>query len=112
MKQMRISISKISATLLVLVVTACAQPGVGEYRPDLKEATVLRVVRGLSQAEVITFLGEPYRRVRFDNLRATAWDYKYMDTWGYWVEFAVMIGDDGRVVNTVSRRMEVDQGSP
>ena len=96
----------------MLALGACAQPGVGEYRPDLREATVLRVVRGLASTEVIALIGEPFRRVRFDNLRATAWDYKYIDTWGYWVEFAVMIGDDGRVVNVVSRRMEIDQGSP
>ena len=109
---MRILISRIVALLTALLLVSCAQTGVGEYRPDLREDTVLRVVRGLSTTEVISLLGEPYQRVRFNNLRASAWDYKYRDTWGYWVEFAVMIGDDGRVVNTVSRRMEMDQGSP
>jgi len=109
---MRTLVSKIFVLPAMLWLASCAQTGTGEYRPDLREETVLRVIRGLSTTEVVALLGEPYRRVRFDNLRASAWDYKYRDTWGYWVEFAVMIGDDHRVVNTVSRRMEMDQGSP
>jgi hypothetical protein len=44
--------------------------------------------------------------VRFDNLKSTAWDYLYRDTWGYWVDFSVMMGDNGLVVNKVSRRIE------
>lgn len=86
--------------------TACAQPGTGYFRPDLNDDAIARVVSGQSEQEVTALLGPPYQRVRFDNLNATAWDYMYKDTWGYWVAFSVMVGDDGRVVNKVSRRIE------
>jgi outer membrane protein assembly factor BamE (lipoprotein component of BamABCDE complex) len=85
---------------------ACAQPGTGFYRPDLTDDIVARVSQGQSGAEVTTLLGTPYQRIRFDNLKSTAWDYRFRDTWGYWVDLSVMIGDDGRVVNKVLRRIE------
>jgi len=91
---------------LALLLGACAQPGTGVYRTDIKDDTTARIVTGQSDAEVTALIGTPYRRVRFDNLKATAWDYMYMDTWGYWVEFSVMVGDDGKVVNKVSRRLD------
>ncbi len=86
---------------------ACAQTGTGYFRSDLNDDTVARIVAGLSEPEVTALLGSPYRRIRFDNLKSTAWDYMYRDTWGYWVAFSVMVGDDGRVVNKVSRRIEL-----
>ena len=96
--------------LIVFVATvfagACAQPGKGVYRTDLNDNIIARVSSGQSEQEVTALLGTPYQRVRFNNLKSTAWDYLYTDTWGYWVEFSVMMGDDGRVVNKVSRRIE------
>ncbi len=92
--------------IVALVVAACAQPGTGYYRPDLNDDIIARVSLGQSEAEVATLLGTPYQRIRFDNLKSTAWDYVYKDTWGYWVNFSVMMGDDGRVVNKVSSRIE------
>jgi outer membrane protein assembly factor BamE (lipoprotein component of BamABCDE complex) len=76
------------------------------YRPDLTDDIVARVTPGQSGPEVATLLGTPYRTVRFDNLQATAWDYRFLDTWGYWVDLSVMLGDDGRVVNKVLRRID------
>ncbi|MEP7155506.1 MAG: hypothetical protein ABI905_07015 [Betaproteobacteria bacterium] len=89
-----------------LFISACAQPGTGVYRNDITDDMTARVLPGQASAEVTANIGTPYRRVRFDNLKATAWDYLYRDTWGYWVEFAVMVGDDDRVVNKVSRRID------
>ena len=91
---------------IVLTLVACAQPGTGMFRPDLNDAVIGRVATGQSEQQVTALLGAPYQRIRFDNLKSTAWDYLYRDTWGYWVEFSVMVGDDGRVVNTVSRRID------
>ena len=94
---------------ITLVLGACAQPGTGMFRPDLNDDIVARVLPGLPAEEVTALLGMPYARVRFDNLKSTAWDYVYKDTWGYWVEFSVMMGDDGRVMNRVSKRiLQVD----
>lgn len=92
--------------MVALTLSACAQPGTGLFRPDLNDDIIARVVPGQSAQEITTLLGAPHRRVRFDNLKSTAWDYRYRDTWGYWVDFSVMIGDDGRVVNKVSVRID------
>lgn len=93
-------------TGIALLAGACAQPGTGYFRADLNDDTIARVVQGQSAPEVTALLGTPYQTIRFDNLKATAWDYMYKDTWGYWVAFSVMVGDDGRVVNKISRRIE------
>ncbi len=91
---------------LVLSIAACAQIGTGLYRPDLNDDIIARVAIGQGEQEIVTLLGMPYQRIRFDNLKSTALAYRYRDTWGYWVDFSVMVGDDGRVVNKVSRRIE------
>ena len=96
--------------LLVITFTAaasaCAPIGVGYFRPDLNDDIVGRVAIGQSEKEVIALLGNPNGRVRFDNLKSTSMDYRYRDSWGYWVDFSAMIGDDGRVVNKVSVRID------
>ena len=91
---------------VILSIAACAQIGTGLYRPDLNDDIIARVARGQSEQEVVTLLGMPYQRIRFDNLKSTALDYRYRDTWGYWVDFSVMVGDNGLVVNKVSRRID------
>ena len=91
---------------VVLVLGACAQAGTGRYRPDLNGDIIARIALGQSEQEVAAILGPPYQRIRFDNLKSTAWDYLYRDTWGYWVEYSVMVGNDGRVVDRVSRRID------
>ena len=95
----------VSATAMVL--TSCATPGSGYFRPDLSDDIIARVVPGQGSEEISLLLGKPYQRVKFENLKSTAWDYMYKDTWGYWVSFSVMVGDDGRVVNKVSRRFDM-----
>lgn len=94
--------------VVAFLATACAQPGAGFYRRDLNDDIAQRVTPGQNAEEITALLGVPYRRVRFDNLKSTAWDYFYKDTWGYWVEFSVMMSDDGRVVGKVTRRIEPD----
>lgn len=92
--------------VLISTLGACALQGPVMYRPDLNDDIVERVAIGQREQEVAMLLGMPYRQIRFDNLKSTAWDYRYRDTWGYWVDFSVMMGDDGRVVNKVSRRID------
>jgi outer membrane protein assembly factor BamE (lipoprotein component of BamABCDE complex) len=96
----------LAAAAVTLLAGACAQTGTGMYRPDLNDDIVARVWRSHSEQEVAASLGKPYQQIRFDNLKSTAWDYLYKDSWGYWVELSVMIGDDGRVVSKHSRRLE------
>ena len=101
-QQMRLAIVFVA----ILFVAACAQTGSGLFRTDLNDDIVSKVSAGQSDQDITVLLGKPSQRVRFDNLKSTAWDYLYMDTWGYWVVFSVMMGDDGRVVNKVSRRID------
>jgi outer membrane protein assembly factor BamE (lipoprotein component of BamABCDE complex) len=91
---------------VVMILGACAQPGGGYFRSDLNDDITARVTRGQSEQEVTALLGAPFNRMRFDNLKSTAWDYLYRDSWGYWVEFSVMIGEDGRVAGKVSKRID------
>lgn len=96
--------------LVALTLGACVQPGTGMYRPDLTDDIVEYVSRGQSGQEVVALLGMPYQRIRFDNLKSTAWDYRYKDTWGYWVDLSIMMSDDGRVREKIKVRLEpVDQ---
>ena len=93
-------------SVVAFVVVGCAQLGSGLYRPDLNDDIIAQVALGKNAEEITALLGTPYRRLRFDNLKSTAWDYRYRDSWGYWVDFSVMMGDDGRVVNKVSVRLD------
>ena len=90
-------------TLLVGCASSAGQPA---FVPLLNDDRAGAITAGMTGAAVEAAIGRPYQRVRFDNLKATAWDYRYIDTWGYVTEFAVMIGDDGRVVNKVASRVD------
>ena len=101
--------SRLPFLLLVLVafmIGGCAQLGVAMYRHDLNDDIVARVLLKQTEQQVVSLLGQPYQRMRFNNLNSTAMDYLYMDTWGYWTELSVMIGDNGRVVDKVLRRID------
>jgi outer membrane protein assembly factor BamE (lipoprotein component of BamABCDE complex) len=98
--------------LMLAVVTACstvpsATPaGEGLWRNDLNDDVVARVVRNATGEQVEAILGKPHQRMRFDNLEATAWDYRYKDTWGYWVDLSVMVNDNNRVMYVIRQRIE------
>ncbi len=89
-----------------LTLMSSAQPGGGYYRPDLNDSIIEKLKIGQSREEVTALLGTPHQRIRFDNLKSTAWDYRYRDSWHYEVIFSVMLGDDGRVVGKFSQRID------
>ncbi len=72
--------------------------------PGLNDATAKSVVIGMTPAAVEAAIGKPNQRIRFANLYATSWDYRYVDTFGYITEFSVMIADKGRVVEIITTR--------
>lgn len=63
---------------------------------------------GLTADDILAKIGPPHRRVRFDNLRATSWDYRYQDTWGYVVDLSIMVDDKNRVTGKVLQRLDQD----
>jgi len=40
----------------------------------------------------------------------TAWDYRFIDTWGYLAVFSVTFDPNGIVVSKISRRLQERQG--
>lgn len=104
-----ISLRRAVAALCLAALSACTTvpgPREGLWRSDLNDEIVARVLRNATGEQVEAILGKPYQRMRFDNLEATAWDYRYKDLWGYWVELSVMINDNNRVLQVIKQRIE------
>ncbi len=110
---MKISIRQIQiavvAAMFIVIVTGllvgCTSPGSTYFiTPGLNDERTKSVVVGMTPAAVEAAIGKPYQRIRFANLYATSWDYRYVDTFGYITEFSVMVADNGRVVETISTR--------
>jgi hypothetical protein len=65
-----------------------------------------RVTPGITKEEVLRLIGPPWRTMDFPNKRQVAWDYRVRDTWGYLVDYSVMIDERGRVAETVAARLD------
>jgi outer membrane protein assembly factor BamE (lipoprotein component of BamABCDE complex) len=63
---------------------------------------------GMTTDELLRLIGPPWQRVYFNNLRQTAWDYRYRDSWGYVAVLSVMVDDAGRVASRITQRIERD----
>ena len=59
-----------------------------------------------TRAQLERLIGPPWRTVDFPNLRQVAWDYVFQDSWGYIVDFSVMLDERGVVAATVYARRE------
>jgi hypothetical protein len=66
------------------------------------------IVPGMTSDELLRLIGPPWQRVYFANLRQTAWDYRYRDSWGYVAILSVMVDQSGRVASRISQRIERD----
>ena len=66
------------------------------------------ITRGMTTDELLRLIGPPWQRVYFNNLRQTAWDYRYRDSWGYIAILSVMVDDNGQVASRVTQRIERD----
>ena len=67
---------------------------------------------GMTREELLRHIGPPYQTLRFDNLRQTAWDYRFRDTWGYIAILSVMIDDEGRVAGRITQRIDPRERRP
>ena len=68
------------------------------------------ITPGMTTDQLLRLIGPPAQRVYFGNLRQTAWDYRYRDTWGYVAVLSVMVDDGGRVASRITQRIERDKG--
>ena len=73
-----------------------------------------RVALAMSRDEVRRIAGRPDETMPFPLSRTEAWDYFYMDTWGFHCAYSITFGNDGRVVSKIARRLNDggDHGSP
>jgi len=96
--------SKFATALAAALVAGCAAigPSVNSARTDENFG---RIHPGMTGDEVRSFIGAPDGTMPFPLSHTIAWEYRYWDTWGYFVEFSVILGQDGRVVSKVARRL-------
>jgi outer membrane protein assembly factor BamE (lipoprotein component of BamABCDE complex) len=77
-----------------------------EIRGVLSDATFNRIRPGLTGDDVLRMIGPPREKAHFERLGQTAWDYKFVDTWGYPSILSVMLDKGDIVVGKVTRRIE------
>lgn len=73
-------------------------------RSPVSEAAFARVQPGMSRDAILALVGSPAHTMRFPLSKTTAWDYPFVDTWGYASEFSVLFDDGGSVVGKVTAR--------
>jgi|KBSSwiStaDraftv2_1062776.scaffolds.fasta_scaffold738409_1 outer membrane protein assembly factor BamE (lipoprotein component of BamABCDE complex) len=109
----RVALAAMLSVIVAVPAAACASGAdvsaresvyVYSKKPALNDDAFNAIRRGMPASEVLAHLGAPYRKMRFNNTRTTAWDYHYRDTWGYDADFSVIIDDGGFVASTVSVR--------
>lgn len=61
---------------------------------------------GMTEQDVLRTIGPPGRSMRFPISNQHAWEYRYMDTWGYIAEFSTTFNADGVMVSKFKRRLE------
>ena len=75
----------------------------------LDPAHFARIVAGMSPLDVGRAIGPPWRKERFASRGETAWDYRFMDTWGYPSQFSVIFDARNLVLRTHAFREPYDQ---
>ena len=91
------------ALAAALLIQGCA--AVVASNEPIRNGLIGKVERGMTREQVQAILGPPDETMPFPRSQTVAWDYRYSDTWGYLAVFGVTFGPDGRVVSTISRRL-------
>lgn len=81
-------------------------------RGVLTDDTFYQVVPGLTRDQILRLIGPPGETMAFPRLNQVAWDYRFVDTWGYTAIFSVMFDQNWIVVGKFTRRIERDRGRP
>jgi hypothetical protein len=79
---------------------------VRDVRQALQDDTFYRIHAGLAEREILEMIGPPGETMHFARSNTTAWDYRYVDGWGYPSVFSVTFDANGVVVSKISRRIE------
>lgn len=65
-----------------------------------------RMRPGITEKDVLRAIGPPNRTMEFPLSHTHAWEYRYMDTWGYLSEFSTTFDANGVMVSKLKRRLE------
>lgn len=76
----------------------------------LKDDTFFQVHAGMTKDEILRLIGPPGETMAFPRNHTHAWDYRYMDTWGYRAIFSVTFNDQDVVVSKFTQRLERERG--
>ncbi|HXF77844.1 MAG TPA: outer membrane protein assembly factor BamE, partial [Usitatibacter sp.] len=61
---------------------------------------------GMTEKDVLAAIGPPNRTMDFSLSRTHAWEYRYLDAWGYVSEFSTTFDSGGVMVSKLKRRLE------
>ena len=76
----------------------------------LGEDTFNRIQPGMTKDEVLRLIGPPGETMHFARTNTNAWDYRFIDQWGYPAIFSVILdGAGGKVVSKFTQRIERDK---
>jgi len=76
----------------------------------LRDETFFQVRPGMTKDEILRLIGPPGETMAFPRSQTHAWDYRYMDTWGYRAIFSVTFNAQDVVVSKFTQRIERDKG--
>ena len=77
----------------------------------LQDDVFYRIQPGMTEADVLYTIGPPGQTMGFPRTGNYAWDYRFVDTWGYVAIFSVTFTREGIVVSKISQRIERDRGT-
>jgi hypothetical protein len=95
-------VSLLCAAAAVVVLQGCAIDPRLTQRGD---GMFAQVRNGMTRDEVRAITGPPDNTMPFPATRTDSWGFYGWDTWGYYCEYSVTFGADGRVVSKFSRRL-------
>jgi outer membrane protein assembly factor BamE (lipoprotein component of BamABCDE complex) len=84
----------------LLLLGACAASG-----PARNDELFARIQQGMSKDDVQRIAGTPDEMMHFPLTNTDAWGYRYFDSWGFYSEYSVTFGADGRAVAMISQRI-------
>ena len=79
-------------------------------RPVLGDDSFWRIQPGMTRDDVLRMIGPPGQTMAFSLSDTYAWDYRYVDTWGYLAIFSVTFDRRDIVVSKFTQRIERDKG--
>ncbi|MFZ3322302.1 MAG: outer membrane protein assembly factor BamE [Usitatibacter sp.] len=72
----------------------------------LKDETFNAVEAGMTERDILEMIGPPGKTMPFPISNTHAWDYRFIDTWGYYAIFSVTFDANGVVLSKLTTRME------